>query len=137
MSAYMVEDSTINKILEYIRLKSKDWEVRVLLDELMISTSKSDMELLGNKMFELNAMGVNARYGKGEAEGFRTLDYKYKLELPHNTLGTYKLLGCLLYQCSEGNVPDMKLFKALDAFHNRLAHSIVSSLPEYARYPWG
>lgn len=49
----------------------------------------------------------------------------------------YKAISCLLYQCSEGNVPETSLFGELAKLRNDLAGIIVCGLPEYEAAPWG
>lgn len=48
-----------------------------------------------------------------------------------------KSLNCLLYQCSEGDVPETPLYRALDTLSDQWAQEIVSRLPEYAEARWG
>ena len=44
---------------------------------------------------------------------------------------------CLLYQCSEGNVPNGRLFNELNRAAGELAQAIVQDLPEYDQASWG
>jgi hypothetical protein len=45
-------------------------------------------------------------------------------------------VSCLLYQCSEGNVPETELFRYLDALHDKLAHRIAHDLASARKVPW-
>ena len=48
-----------------------------------------------------------------------------------------KAIRCLIYQCSEGKVPDSKLYKELEVMSGRLANVIVQNTHEYDGAPWG
>lgn len=48
-----------------------------------------------------------------------------------------KSLRCWLYQCSEGNVPEQPLFKALERYAGDLAFHIVAELPGWNAAEWG
>lgn len=47
-----------------------------------------------------------------------------------------KSLQCYIYQCSEGNVPDTHIYKAIDKLITRLAMYIVCNQPEYDEAEW-
>ena len=139
MSAYMVEDSTINNVvnslannrnLEYIRRQIKE-------NGYDLETPEG-CRLLASEMFSLNIKGVEARYGQGEAKSFRDLNFSYKLTPPVALIQCYKSLSCFLYQCSEGDIYlDNGLFHMLDRVKSDLAEHLVSDLPEYSKANWG
>ncbi len=87
-------------------------------------------------MFQLNCDGVNARYGEGEAERFRPLDFKYKPEIYLSLVQVFKSLQCWMYQCCEGDVPKTKLYQFFTKIENHLALKIVMDLPEYDEAKW-
>jgi hypothetical protein len=43
----------------------------------------------------------------------------------------------LLYQCSEGDVPEQSLFKALESIISSIANEIIQAMPDYEQAPWG
>ena len=87
-------------------------------------------------MFDLNCEAVDQRYGPGQAEKFRPLDYKFQY-LPHaNNFQALKSLRCWLYQCSEGNVPETELYKAFDEISAAICYGIVTRLPAYEAAQW-
>ena len=47
-----------------------------------------------------------------------------------------KSIGCLTYQCSEGDVPDERLFKALREYERALNGLIVADMDEYDAAAW-
>jgi hypothetical protein len=144
MSAFMVNDKTINEILAWLRhlARSSDgrWTVSALEENGFGYDLKSDegLSALGEAMFDLNARGVNSRYGDNQAQEFRPLDYQYMGMMPTNEFQAYKSLGCLLYQCMEGDIPEASnLYKALREIENRIAHDIVRKNPKYDAARWG
>jgi hypothetical protein len=49
----------------------------------------------------------------------------------------FKAISCLLYQCSDGNVPNSPLYYELSHAAGELAQRIVQDLPEYDKASWG
>ena len=141
MSAYVVDDSTINRIVSYFYTKSLGdrfyWPNRTIEEAGYNLEDKTDRERLANDMFALNVRAVNGRYGEGQAAEFRPLDFQYMAAIPPQTIGAYKALDCLLYQCSERDVPNSDLYKMLWEVKVRLACEIVDNLPQYNRESWG
>lgn len=135
MSAFMVADSTINTIVA--AFANNPTIVSQFMRYGYDLRFKEDRRSLAVRMFVLNKMGVESRYGKGEAKTFRPLNFVFEDVAPTRTVAAYKALGCLLYQCSEGNVPDTKLFKRLEQAQDVLAHQIIYSLPDYQNAKWG
>jgi hypothetical protein len=83
MSAFIVEDKTINRVVTWISLdiRSSLYFKQTLEKTLHIDTSSSTWkEQLGKACFQLNIDGVNERYGAGEAKCFRELNYRYAFE---------------------------------------------------------
>src|SRR5947207_1577122 len=106
MSAFIVEDTTINRVVTWLKREVQrnrftftlDWLAREYDIDL---TSDQWDEKLARAMFQMNCDGVNARYGEGEAEKFRPLNFTYKTEVYHSLVQVLKSLQCFLYQCSE------------------------------------
>ena len=137
MSAFMVSDKTINQIVTYLKDdRESASRVRSELIEHFDIDPKTMPEVLGDLLFKLNIDGVNARYGKNEAQEFRPLDYKFRYALA-GRITTLKALQCWKYQCSEGDVIETKLYKIMKDYENALCHAIVSALPEYENSKWG
>ncbi len=140
MSAFMVEDTTINSVVTW--LKREVATSHFTLDRLARKygvdlTSDRWEETLAQAMFQLNCDGVNARYGNGEAEKFRPLNFTYRPEGDTSLVQVFKSLQCWLYQCSEGDVPDTKLYQFFEEVAHHLALKIVMNLPEYDKATWG
>jgi len=138
MSAYVVNDETINKIVSFLNFGNKSvyWDHTYLFRELgyKIPYIIEDYERLANDLFQMNVNAVKQRYS-GDTE-----EYTYQFRTSINVrpaVEVYKAAQCLRYQCSEGNVPNTPLYKALNQFCSDLAEAIIADMPEYESAPWG
>lgn len=144
MSAYVVDDNTINKIVAFFTLDTAG-DAKYLghhrnpLATLgyLLGYGEEEPRRLAKDMFALNVRAVDVRYGKGQAAEFRPLDFEYKSVLPQPVVHTIKALGCWLYQCSEGDVPKTPLYIAMAKIRNTLCRCVVYDLPAYNEAPWG
>lgn len=139
MSAYIVEDKTINRIvawLEFDEAGSQRIAKHTLQQHGYDLSRTEEAERLANEMFQLNINAVEQRYGVGEAAEFRPLDFKYRSSLPQPIMHTLKALHCWSYQCSEGDVPDTPLYQMFDEIEANMCRHIIGSLPEYNEAPW-
>lgn len=132
MSAYIVEDKTINKIITFL---DGDQEMRSYLHhELNLDLDTKDKAFeFGKKLLALNIQAVNERYN--ESKSVIPNGYQFNYEIT-DRIGAYKSLRCLIYQCSEGDVPKTALYKTLKEISDYMANSIVSSLKIYEDRPW-
>lgn len=142
MSAYVVADSTINKVVSLLYLKTAGSESRYYvwngLEKLGYNLqTKEGQKQLAQDMFDLNCDAVNQRYGEGQAEEFRPLDFEYCFTLQVNPFSALKALECWRYQCSEGNVPDHPLYKVMLDWERQICRAIVHNLPQYEAAPYG
>lgn len=135
MSSYMVDDLTINKVVaclsrHVMRNTSLAWFIVEAGYNLREFPARKK---LADDMFQLNIDGVNAKYGDGEAEKFRPLDFRYQHIAVVKDIDAYKALGSWRYQCSEGNVPDTEFYQFMTRVYHGLAHRIVQRSPEYEK----
>jgi hypothetical protein len=140
MSAFMVEDKTINYIINWMKNERFLFsDIPYKLRELGYDMATVEWdEKLGLAMFHLNISGIEARYGKGEAVKFRKLDYHFRPTGTVSLAQVLKSLQCWLYQCCEGNVPETKLYGLFDEdVRVYLMSKIIHSLPEYEEAEWG
>lgn len=137
MSAFVVDDKTINEVIAFFYTKSLgDSHYRpnkILAEHGFDVTTKEGKESLGIEMFNLNIEAVNMRYGK--AKRFRPLNYAY-LPIPATRMQAYKSLECWRYQCMEGDIPDTTLFQLMTKVHHALAVDIVRDLPAFREARW-
>lgn len=133
MSAYMVEDNTINSIVSFLfNSRNNGWYLHVLKQHGI-----TDPKRLGLRMFALNKWGVESRYGKGQAKEFRALDYTYMHTMPPTKIQAYKSISNWKYQCMEGKVPETRFYKLMSDIHDAVAHQIVQDLEAYQNAKWG
>jgi hypothetical protein len=135
MSAYIVEDTTINKVVT--------WLVYELIKNPYLRRDagkfKVDMEgngweqRLAQAMHDLNVEAVNQRYH--EENPFDK--FVYRPEPYGSRIAVFKSLRCWKYECTEGTVPEMNLFKYFGVVEKHLAVDIVTDLPAYAQATWG
>jgi hypothetical protein len=139
MSAFMVTDETINRVVTWLawevyrNMWLKDNVAKLIAIDLTHGNWEAE---LGNAMFQLNIDAVNARYGDGEAQHFRKLEYQYRI-VSAPKLQVYKSLRCWLYQCCEGDVFKRPLYQAFDTvIIDYLMRQIIADLPEYEEAAW-
>jgi hypothetical protein len=140
MSAFRVEDKTINYVVNWLRRNIDRFSlIPHKLKELGFDTSESGWaERLGQAMFQLNIDAVEARYGSGEAVKFRQLDYRFEHTEAVSLVQVLKSLQCWLYQCNEGEVPETGLYGLFDIdVQMYLMSTIIDRLPEYNEAEWG
>ncbi len=137
MSAFLVEDKTINKIVTKLAVGGDEGWTRRLLSDLGYNLlDRKDQNRLGWDMFGLNIRAVNMRYKNGRAEDFRPLDYKFSIECNYSKVNVLKSLQCWMYQCSEGDCDESPLFKTMKDIAYTWACDVVRTLPEYEKAAW-
>ena len=138
MSAFVVEDQTINEIVNFLEFHESSWPGRIVFKETnILLNSEEGPKQLAEEMFKLNVEAVNQRYGENEAHNFRPLDFKFGyVAAKVAPVQAFKSLKCWLYQCSEGNVPETPLYKTMDQLSGWIAETIVRELPEYEQARW-
>jgi len=105
---------------------------------------EADLLRLTQELYDLNAAAYVARYPR-EAEDVRAFDPAdfssgFAVGLHHDfdsRVAAYKAASCLRYQCSEGDVPEQPLYKALVQFIGDLACETIDETDEYDACPWG
>ena len=138
MSAFLVKDRTIHKILTQIDVTfglSENWMKRTLETQLGVDFSDADWRTkLGQKMWDLNQLSLGYRYGDTPIK----LTYTFQPVLCTPIQG-FKALQCWLYQCMEGEIPEhSKLYQFFEkVYAPRLAESIIMSTQEYQEAEWG
>jgi len=125
MSAFVVQKETIDRALTL-------WDSNY--DCHIHRLSCEQLDSLGLRIWQLNCEAVNQRYphtpGESVAENYR---YRWG---DVSTVVALKALQCIIYQCSEGNVPETALYKEMRDVERRAMHKIIDELPEYQAAPW-
>lgn len=135
MSAFVVEDKTINRILSFInRWRDGSWYTERLFTAAELNPDHPDAwERLGQSLLLMNYDAVNARYTEQDVPTV----FEFHWTEAETDIQVFKSMQCFLYQCSEGTVPERALYKALDQLKNGLAERIISNLPQYDKAIWG
>ena len=156
MSAYVVEDATIGRIVGYLYQRAASDRLAPsfmaplaqpcdgLGYALWADAQRPNGELratcgrLAAAMHALNVAAVRHRYpDKAEADLFPPQPYTYRQIVGQIVpVAAFKSLQCWLYQCSEGECKQTPLFKAFEAVAASLAVKVVMALPEYNALPW-
>lgn len=146
MSAFVVSDQTINELVSWlydIGKRGTSSNRYYLLWRLREAGYKLDTQLgckrLAEEIFTLNCDSIEQRYGEGQAEEFRPLDFDFEYSpMTVNVYQFLKSLRCFQYQCCEGNVPELStLYDLLERLSGAVALSIVSDLDAYEAASWG
>ncbi len=145
MSAFIVEDKTINRIVSWLNIvgmaggcNDNYWCIQPLLNLGYKLDTELGCKRLAEEIFTLNCDSIEQRYGEGQAEEFRPLDFQYQfVSSGVSRYQVLKSLRCLLYQCCEGNIPSQNsLYNALDRLSLELSYQIVSRTPQYEAAEW-
>lgn len=138
MSAYIVDNKTINRIVNLLVHEVRNYPFSDNLKEVLAKlgfdlTTDVSAEKLANDMFTLNVSAVRQRYSEvGPIPPFAYV--KSSLE---SFMQTFKSLRCWLYQCCEGDVPKSSLYQVFDGYVEKyLLKRVVYNLPEYHRAEW-
>ncbi len=136
MSAYVVEDQVINSVIASLSTYTKygcfSFHDTVKSETGCDLEDPKDRAKLADEMFSLNCNAVDQRYGDGQSKEFRDLNFQYRAALPPPLIQAYKSLGCWLYQCAEGTVPETSLlYAAMMKVHAEMAHELVRSSKAY------
>lgn len=134
MSAFLVEDKTINAIIAGITLHRSISHVKEKIESIGYELDTVEgRKKLGWDMFALNIRAVSQRYVDSPADQFRPLNYTFKPESYYSLVFICKALGCWLYQCAEGDCCEKELYKLMQDAKNKIANEIVRGLPEYEK----
>jgi hypothetical protein len=141
MSSFLVEDRTINIVVEYLASGGEMGYLRnkIKRDLCIDLETYEGKKKLGEYMFKMNCKATGQRYSESEGiglEDFRPLNYKYELVVP-NQYQALKSLSCWLYQCAEGEVYGSDEYEVFEEIRGDIAYHIVSNMKEYEDAKWG
>jgi len=137
MSCFIVEADTIGTIVSYIF--DNPWAKQHIMQHqsmrepsLLDNDYEEGLMYLAHAMTKLNHAAFAQRYGWiSRIAPYKT--YAFSTKPPVQVL---KSLACFLYQCTEGDIPERGLYKALESLWNKLAARIVYNSQEYIEAPW-
>ena len=145
MSAYIVENKTINRIIAAI-LYSRELggyfsgPLPPISNKWLKEFAQSDPVEIGCALYGMNENAVMQRYSdlkRDDLPGPIESGYRYNDEPLASATQIYKSLQCYMYQCSEGDVPELPLYKALEEYRSSIADHMITNTPEYERANWG
>ena len=141
MSAFIVSDTTLQTIVRFLDLdvrfsnSSKCYGClnRILQKQGFNFEYPEHKDRLIKEMALLNRLGVNERYGEKALEK----EVRFIDDFAPSLVQAYKSLGCFLYQCAEGDIPDENdLYKMFNEIYHQMAHVLARTLPEYDQAKW-
>ncbi len=139
MSSFVVENSTINRIITWLN-STESLFLRDQLKELGFSVDVDKPfwgDTLGQAMFQMNVDAVNGLYEDREESKFGPEIYRFRWE-PAIKIQAYKSLSSWLYQCSVGDIVNRPLYKFFrEVVKPFLADEVITRLPEWQRATWG
>jgi hypothetical protein len=141
MSAYIVKHATVNRIVNFLASgEAKDARIGIKgLDFWNTDTTDAwdACEAFGKKLHAMNVAAIKARYGNDVKDMMPRTKYQFFFMPSGRKHQLLMSLNCFLYQCSEGSVPNRKLFKQLEQLARDVAMWIATTSPEYDACEWG
>lgn len=127
MSAFIVSKECLERALSLWAHPINSWRRPLYPD---------DLDALGTRMQELNESAVAGRYRESLTSGPPVLTrFSVKSVRP---LVALKALQCLIYQCSEGDIPEKStLYSEMRDVERATMGEIVREMPEWRDAPWG
>lgn len=144
MSSFIIQDETINKLVNYfvtcayskeefkpeITREINKFGYDLTYDE---NEKNPDANNLGQRMKVLNKKAYNHAYNlKGDFGLFRWNEHLTE----YNVYQILKSLDCFLYQCLEGDIPKDKLYITLKNISKILSNHIINHLEDYKKAKW-
>lgn len=135
MSAFIVSTETMHRVVAAID-KAHRGDHRWL--DFPIRDSR-DLDLIGRAIFGLNRAAVAQRYPGPEPLPGSVADednYRYRPIGCISDVHAHRALSCLLYQCTEGTVPETAMYRDLVKIKNRAADRIAGRMADDMKLPW-
>lgn len=145
MSCFIVEDSTINRIIKYIYY-CEDVFIKGFIEEELnkigFNIKEDDIKKLGEEFLKYNVMAFYIRYynNKQIKEEVKKAIKEYKFNLNEDISNKYqvlKSLRCYLYQISEGDIDKTKFYKFLEDLSYKIMYNLIDSTEQYNKAKWG
>lgn len=123
MSAFIVDEFTMHRVLMGVHWAGGRGQI-----------DREEMTKLGRKWYAMNREAVIQRY-RDDSE-FAVPNYEFKLLAPRNPVDYVKAMQCLVYQCSEGDVPDTQEYANLRDVLNVAMGKLIRNMPGYESAAW-
>lgn len=141
MSSFIVSDSLLRKIATLVTgFKSSDYR-HCFYGTEFYDVASIDPQKMIDALFLMNCDAIDARYGEGStaSKTATKVGLVRFVRAEASQVALYKGIQCYLYQCSEGDVDESPLYKAVQAVKATLADRIIKTRFEaqYDAAPWG
>jgi hypothetical protein len=137
MSSFIVSEKTMNNIIYNLFWDHNFKNSYGSLLERNGYKTEEDFNRLYTEFYIMNRNAIIQRYN--EKEGSDYIKLPEKINWDNGTLNKFQCLKdmkCLRYQCSEGNVPDTRLYKFLEELIEAYMSYIIEELPQYNNASW-
>lgn len=135
MSAFLVGTETIDRILtalDYELRQDRYFQIKMEEKTGINYESFTWKDDLGTLMLNMNQMALGERYN----DKMIKQEYKYSPKLGSN-IQNLKSLQCFTYQCAEGVITKLDIYKFFDQIVERkFMVRIIYSIPEYDQAMW-
>ena len=136
MSSFIVSDKCIKNIIYNLF-----WDHEFKRTDFILTRNGyknvEDFDRLAIELCTLNKEAVKQRYDEPEENDHIAIRERFNWD--GGKLDKYqalKSMQCLRYQCSEGNVPETKLYKMLEDLILTWMYYIFNQIPEYNKAEW-
>lgn len=136
MSAFIVSKKCMKHIIYNLFWDHEFKRLHFILERNGYTESE-DFDRLAIDLYQMNRDAVKQRYDEPEDSDY--IKIPDCLNWDGEKLNKYqclKSMRCLRYQCSEGNVPETKLYKMLDKLIEVWTNYIIDDIPEYNKAEW-
>ena len=130
MSAFFVGNLQISRLANDLHRMAAD------LDRSLAERMPEKPEALAKAMHGLNVEALVSRYPENVSEMVEPYRYEAAATFGTNTIQLYQSIRCYLYQCSEGDIPESKLFKLLSNLGKALAVEIADRAASASGARW-
>lgn len=144
MSSFIIQDETINKLVNFFvtcAYSKEEYKPQITNEinkfgyDLTYDEEEKngDANNLGQRMKVLNKKAYNHAY---KIKGDFGLFYWDENLNEYNIYQILKSLNCFLYQCLEGDIPEDNLYKTLSNIEKILTNHIINNLEDYKKAKW-
>lgn len=141
MSAFMVNEPTMQKTICGIQRVTKEWSHLRSQFDIHDWYECQLWDYLGVRLFALNRYVVVDRYPDGHnfwpVESHETSFVACNAFAGYTDVECLKAMKCLRYQCAEGDTDTKPLYLALENAINAMMSKIIDAMPAYNDAQWG
>jgi hypothetical protein len=135
MSAFIVSETCMNRVVTAALFHSNSPSFCGIPIPEYPEPDCKEGSTIGKVLYALNRAAVRSRYP--DKREFATVPKRYRYGRADDPKAALlKAIHCLIYQCSEGNVPKRDEYRELAWLASNLAESIVRDMPEYRSADW-